>query len=193
MKNNKWWLWFVIPIAAITTWKLFRNTARQRSRVTDNITISEAQAAKFYSYFGITIAGGVVTATPIIKDSTLRLVGWLARNIYNWEQCQEAFRKLCGGNYTIIQAATMAMNTAEYSGFINVLTKAQSEKRIFCGDKDATTLYNADRYGGIAAEGFEAGEYVGRCESEDDMYYYYTSWRDGVTYQAPKTQFILKA
>lgn len=191
-ENNAWWLWFVIPIAALTTWKLFRNTAKNRDKAVEEMTISEAQAAKFYAYFGITIAGPVVTATPIVLDSTLRQVGWLARNIYNWDDCQKAFRQMCGGNYTIIQAATMAMSTAEYSGFINVLQAAQTQKRIFCGNNNATTLYNADRYGGFAGESFDANKYVGRCTQQDDMYYYYVSWRDGVTYQAPKTQFVIK-
>lgn len=190
--SSSWWLWFVIPIAALTTWKIFRNSAKNRNKATADMSISEAQAAKFYGFFGVTIAGPVVTATPIVLDSTLRQVGWLARNIYNWDDCQTAFRKMCGGNYTIIQAATMAMSAAEYSGFINVLQAAQTQKRIFCGTADATTLYQANRYGGYAGEGFKANEYVGRCTKQDEMYYYYVSWRDGVTYQAPKTQFVIK-
>lgn len=190
--SGKWYLWFLIPIAALTTWKIFRNTARGANRVTEDMTDSEAQAAKFYGLFGVKIVAGVAFATPVIKDATLKQIGWLARNINVWRDVQTAFTRLCGGNYTILQAASTALDTTNYNGFVTLINDAQKQSRIFCGDHDATTLYNADRYGGVAAENFEDDAFVGRCIGEDDMYYYYISWRDGVRYQAPKTAFILK-
>lgn len=187
--NNKWWLWFVIPIAGFTTWKLFRNTARQSNRVTDDMTTNEAQAALFYGYFGITKALGIVTATPIIKNSTLQRVGWLARNINKWDKVQTAFTKMCGGNYTIWQAASMAMDTSNYQGFTSLINNALTQPRIFCGANNSATLYNADHYGGIAGENFNANAFVGRCIGEDADYYNYYSYKDGCLYQAPKGRF----
>lgn len=189
--KNKWWLWFVIPIAGLTTWKIFRNTARQSNRVTEDMTTNEAQATLFYSYFGITKALGIVSATPIVMDSTKRLVGWLARNVNEWDKVQNAFTRMCGGNYTIIQAASMALDTANFKGFTSLISNALTQPRIFCGSQDSATLYNANRYGGIAGENFKANSFVGRCTGEDDMYYKYISWRDGCTYQAPKDSFYI--
>lgn len=190
--NSKWWLWFVIPIAGFTTWKLFRNTARGSNRLTEDMTDSEAQAAKFFGYFGVVVTGIVVTATPVIKDSTKRLIGWLARNINDWAVVQRAFTKMCGGNYTILQAASTALDTANYTGFVTLINNALKQKRIFCGSIAYHSLYNADRYGGNAGENFAANAFVGRCIREDDKYYYYVSWQDGYTYQCNKDYFILK-
>lgn len=195
MEDNKrisipWWTWFVVPGSALLLWKLFRNTARGANRVTEDMTDSEAQSAKFFGYFGVTIAFGVATATPIIKDSTLKLVGWLARNVNDWAEIQRAFTRLCGGNYTILQAASTALDTTNYNGFVTLVNNALTEKRIFCGSHDSSSLYHADQYGGIAGENFKANAFVGRCISEDDYYYNYISWQDGFTYQAPKTSFI---
>ena len=190
--NGKWYLWFVVPIAALTTWKIFRNTARGANRVTEDMTDSEAQAAKFYGLFGVKIVAGVAFATPVIIDATLKQIGWLARNINDWAVVQRAFTTLCGGNYTILQAASTALNTTNYNGFVTLISQAQKQPRIFCGGNDATTLYNANQYGGVAAENFKANTFVGRCTAQDDMYYYYVSWQDGCTYQAPKDSFILK-
>lgn len=186
-----WWAWFVIPIAGLTTWKLFRNTARGANRTTEDMTDSTAQAAKFYGYFGVKImpvAGAV--ATPVVLDATKKQIGWLARNINVWRDVQSAFTALCGGNYTIIQAATTALTTTDFNGFMSLINDALQQRRIFCGASDAVTLYNANRYGGSAAENFSANAFVGRCVREDDYYYYYYSWRDGVLYQAPKARFI---
>lgn len=191
-KGGKWWLWFVIPIATLTTWKLFRNTARGANRVTENMSDSEAQAAKFFAYFGVKIIAGVAASTPVLFDNTKRLIGWLARNINDWAVVQSAFTRLCGGNYTIIQAASNSLNTADFTGFITLITEAQRLPRIFCGASPAVTLWNANRYGGEAAEQFAPNAYVGRCTNEDDNYYYYISWLDGVTYQAPKDKFIIR-
>lgn len=191
-KGSKWWLWFVIPIATLTTWRLFRNTARRANRLTEDLTDSEAQAAKFFGYFGVKIIAGIATATPVVFDNTKHLIAWLARNINNWATVQTAFTRLCGGNYTILQAASTALNTADYTAFVTLLNNAMMQPRIFCGANPAATLWNANRYGGNAAENFAPNAFVGRCIDEDDMYYYYVSWLDGVTYQAPKESFILK-
>lgn len=189
-----WWAFFVVPIAALTTYKIFRNTARGANRTTEDMTDSTAQAAKFYGYFGVKITplNGAV-ATPVVLDATKKQIGWLARNINVWRDIQSAFTAMCGGNYTIIQAASTALNTTDFNGFITLINEAQGRSRIFCGASDAATLYGADRYGGTAAENFSANAYVGRCVSEDSYYYYYYSWRDGVMYQAPKDRFILTA
>lgn len=191
-KGGKWWLWFVIPIATLTTWKLFRNTARGANRLTEDLTDSESQAVKFYGYFGVKIIAGVPVSTPVLLDATKLLIGWLARNINDWAVVQSSFSRLCGGNYTLIQAASNSLNTSDFNAFVTLITEAQREPRIFCGASPAVTLWNANRYGGVAAEQFAPNAYVGRCIREDDMYYYYMSWRDGVTYQAPKDNFILK-
>lgn len=198
MEDNKgissipWWAWLVIPGSALLLWKLFRNTARGANKITRDLSSSEAQAAKFYGYFGITILPVTgATATPVVKNSTLNLIGWLARNINDWDRVQDAFTRLCGGNYTIIQAATTALNTSEYTAFMTLIENALRQKRIFCGNAAFHSLYNATRYGGIAGENFDANAFVGRCISEDDMYYSYISWRDGVTYQCEKQHFIL--
>lgn len=198
MEDNKkgisipWWTWFVVPGSALLLWKLFRNTANRANNVTRDLSSSEAQAAKFYGYFGVTILPVTgATATPVIKDSTLRLIGWLARNINDWNIVQRAFTQLCGGNYTIIQAATTALNTSEYTAFMTLIEKALRQKRIFCGNSAYHSLYNANRYGGELGENFDANAFVGRCIEEDDMYYHYISWRDGVKYQCPKEYFVI--
>lgn len=189
--KSKWYLWFVIPIAALTTWKLFRNTRGRSNRLTEDLSDSEAQAAKFYGFFGVKKAGGIAVATPVILDATKRQIGWLARNINVWRDVQNAFTVLCGNNYTILEAASTALNTSDYNGFVTLINDAQKQPRIFCGANDSATLYNAGRYGGFAAENFKANAFVGRCIDQDDGYYYYISWRDGVKYQAPKDRFII--
>lgn len=190
--GSKWWMWFVIPIAALTTWKIFRNTANRSNKVTEDMTDSEAQAAKFFGYFGVTIVMGIATATPVLKDSTKKLIGWLARNVNDWAVLQRAFTRMCGGNYTILQAASTALDTSNYNGFVTLVNQALTQPRIFCGSADAASLYNANHWGGQAGENFKAGAFVGRCTGEDADYYNYISWQDGCAYQAPKDAFILK-
>lgn len=187
-----WWAWFVVPGSGLLLWKLFRNTARGANKVTRDLSSSEAQSAKFYGYFGVTILPVTgATATPVIKTSTLNLIGWLARNVNDWNTVQTAFTKLCGGNYTIIQAATTALNTSEYTGFVTLLENALRQKRIFCGNNAYHSLYHATQYGGSVGENFDANAFVGRCIGEDEMYYRYISWRDGVTYQCEKQYFYV--
>lgn len=192
MEKSRWWLWFVIPIAGLTTWKIFRNTANQANHVTENMTDSEAQAVKFFGYFGIIVSGIIVTATPVVKDSTKRLIGWLARNINDWSVVQRAFTRMCGGNYTIFQAASTALDTTNYNGFVTLINNALTQKRIFCGSIAYHSLYNANNYGGQLGENFAPNTFVGRCTGEDNKYYYYVSWQDGCTYQCEKDYFLLK-
>ena len=190
--NGKWWLWFVIPIAALTTWKIFRNTARGANRVTDDMTTNEAQAVMFYGLLGVKNVLGTYVSTPTFLPDTLRKIGWLARNVNDWDKVQRAFTNLCGGTYTFFQAASNALAVNEYDAVVDLINTALTQRRIFCGDIIANTLYNANRYGGQAGESFQPNTFVGRCTGEDSDYYYYVSWRDGVTYQAPKDLFILK-
>lgn len=180
----------VLIVGGIVAIKLLRNTSRQANDVTDNINETNAQAALLYSYFGIVKVGSVATATPVIKTDTLRRIGWLFRNVYDWPELQRAFTKLCGGNYTVLQAASTALSTLEYTSVMALLDTALMQKRIFCGNIPYHTLYNVDRYGGIAGENFDAGAYVGRCIEENDTYYFYISQRDGVKYAADKKYFI---
>ena len=188
--NGKWWLWFVIPIAALTTWNLFRNTSRSANRVTEDLNETNAQAAKLYDLFGVVKVGGFAVATPVVKTSTLQRIGWLARNIYDWAGVQRAFTILCGGGYTVLQAASTALSTDEYNAFQNLIQKALTQKRIFCGDVAYHTLYNPSNYGGQVGENFKANQYVGRCISTNDKYYGYISQSDGVQYAAERQFFV---
>ena len=113
-------MWFAITILAVGAWKILRNTAKAANRLTEDLTDSEAQAVKFYGYFGIVKFGGVASATPILKTSTLQLVGWLARNVNDWPVVQDSFTTLCGNNYTIFQAASTAMDTTNYNAFVTL-------------------------------------------------------------------------
>lgn len=186
-----WWAWIAIPILGVATWRIFRNTSRSANRLTEDLTDSEAQAAKFISYFGVHIVAGVAFATPVLKTSTLYQIGWLARNINDWAILQRAFTTLAGGNYTILQAAETALSSSEYTAFVTLVNNALTQKRIFAKKDYAHTLYNANRYGGSIGETFMQNAFVGRCISEDEYYYYYVSWRDGVTYAASKEDFVI--
>lgn len=190
--KSPWWLWFVIPIAALTTWRIFRNTARDANRTTEDLTESETQAVRFFGLFGVKIVAGVAFATPILLDATLQQLGWLSRNVCNWSAIQNAFTTLCGGNLTIFQAAKTSLNTTEYNAFVTLINTALSQPRIFA--KDAYySLSNVNQYGGTAGENFTAGQFVGRCISENDVYYSYISQYDGKQYYAEKEYFELKA
>lgn len=186
-----WYLWFVIPIAALTTWRIFRNTARDANRETDDLSESETQAVRFFGLFGVKIVAGVAFATPIILDATLKQVGWLVRNVNDWQTIQRTFTTLSGGNLTIFQAAKTALSTADYNAFVSLLENALSQKRIVA-KSNYHTLYNVNNYGGSVGENFNAGQFVGRCISENDLYYSYISQYDGVQYYAEKDFFELK-
>lgn len=191
-KNNMpWYLWFVIPIAALTTWRIFRNTARDANRTTEDLTESESQAVRFFGLFGVKIVAGVAFATPIVLEATLKQVGWLVRNVNDWTTIQNTFTTLSGGNLTIFQAAKGALNTTEYNAFVSLLNTALSQKRIVA-KVNYHTLYNVGAYGGEVGENFNAGQFVGRCIAESDKYYAYISQFDGVQYYAEKDFFELK-
>lgn len=184
-----WWAWFVVPGSALLLWKIFRNTARGANRLTEDLTDSEAQAVKFYGLFGVYQVAGQAFATPVVLDSTKKQIGWLARNINDWATVQRAFTTLCGGNYTIFDAAKLALPTADYNAFVTLIYNALAQPRIFATTDYAHTLYNPTPQGGQLAETFKNNAFVGRCISEDNYYYYYISWRDGVKYAAPKDDF----
>lgn len=189
--DNKWYLWFVIPIAALTTWRIFRNTARNSNRTTEDLTESEAQAVRFFGLFGVKIVAGVAFSTPVLLDATLKQIGWLARNVNDWATVQRAFTTLCGGDLTIFQAAKTALNTTEYSAFVSLINTALTQPRIFA--KVAYySVYSIDGNVMMAGENFRAGQFVGRCISENDKYYVYISQTDGVKYFADKEFFELK-
>lgn len=189
-KTTLWWLWFVVPIAALTTWKIFRNTANAANRTTEDLDSSTAQAVKFFEYFGVVVTNLMVTATPVLLTSTKNLIGWLAMNIDDWQKVQRAFTQLCGGNYTIFQAASTALNSTDYSGFTNLIEKAQTQKRIFCTE-DSFSMRNVNQYGGVLAVNYNKGDFVGRCQREDDTYYYYTYYATGETLAVEKNKFKL--
>lgn len=195
MEDNKngipWWAWFVIPASGILLWKMFHNTSRSANRLTEDITDSEAQAAKFYAYFGVHTVFNVPYSTPVVLDSTKRQIGWLARNINDWTVVQRAFTTLCGGNYTLIDAAKNALSTSDFTVFISLVQNALQQPRIFSTADSAHSLYNANHYGGLLGETFAKNAFVGRCISQDADYYYYISWVDGVQYAAPKDEFKL--
>lgn len=174
----------------ILGYRLLRNTTNLANRTTNTLDNSKTQAAKFYALFGITKVGGVPIATPILRQETWNNLIRLSMNVDDWRVIQSTFTDMCGGNYAIFQAATNSLNTTEYGIWADTINAALSKKRIFCVTPHASLL-NADRYGGIAAENFNAGDFVGRCQSEDDLYYYYVSILDGVTYACDKKFFEL--
>lgn len=188
LNNNKYWL-LALPFVGVLLWKLFRNTANIANRETDTLNESTAQATKFYSYFGIVNVGGFAVATPVVLTSTKNNIALLVQNIDDWSVVQQVFTKLCGGNYTVLKAASSALNTSDYNGFTNLLQKALTQKRIYC-KRDSHSLKNVNQYGGTAAENFESGNFVGRCQSEDEYYYYYISQKDGNTYACDKDYFF---
>ena len=193
MNNKKfpYWLLLLVPAAGIATYKLFRNMARGINRTTESIDNSKNQALKFFEYFGVVVTNLTVFATPVVSTTTKNLIAYLAMNIDDWNVVQDTFTSLCGGNYTIFQAASTALISQNYSVFSDYITIALSQKRIFC-QNDSYSLRNVNQYGGVIAETFLKGDFVGRCQREDDTYYYYISINTGETYAVEKSNFYLK-
>lgn len=179
----------VAVFGSVVLFRFLRNTTKSANNATKDLTNSKKQAADFFSYFGIVKEGAIAVATPVVLTSTKDNIALLAKNIDNWEVVQDTFTTLCGGNYTIFQAAKTALNTTDYTGFSNLIAKALTQKRIFCKDDyQSFRIYN--RYVVEAAESFNKGAFVGRCQSEDDDYYYYISRTDGNTYACDKDYFF---
>lgn len=174
--------------------KLGINATNESNEQSENLTdISTQQAAKFYSLFGVVRQGGIAIATPVVLSDTKNKITWLAQNIYDWSKIQKAFTKLCGGNYTIIDAAKTALvNQDNYNAFIDYINKAQKQKKIFCGEIPYYSEVNITAYGGMVYKNFEAGQYVGRCQNTDNGYYLYYDSENGQLAGCETKRFILK-
>ena len=174
--------------------KLGINATNESNEQSENLTdISTQQAAKFYSLFGVVRQGGIAIATPVVLSDTKNKITWLAQNIYDWSKIQKAFTKLCGGNYTIIDAAKTALvNQDNYNAFIDYINKAQKQKKIFCGEIPYYSEVNITNYGGMVYKNFEAGQYVGRCQNTDNGYYLYYDSETGQLAGCETKRFVLK-
>lgn len=182
----------VLTIGGVLLWRFLRNPTSNINQSTVNFTHSKQQAANLYAWFGVTRVNGVAFVPGItVLQKTLNLIAWLAANIDDWQVVQETFTDLCGGNYTVFEAAKSALSTNNFGVFSSLITDALKKKRIICNTANGITLKNANRYGGVAAEQFVKDDFVGRCQNTDDYYYYYISEKDGNTYAAPKKDFKL--
>ncbi len=170
---------------------LLHNPTADINQSTEDFNHSKQQAAKLYAWFGVVRVNGVAVSTPVVKQNTLNRIAWLAVNIDNWAVVQSTFTTLCGGNYTVLEAAKTALSVNNFGVFSNYISNALTKKIIVCNVENGITLKNANRYGGVAAEQFVKKDFVGRCQSNDDDYYYYISEKDGNTYAAPITEFKL--
>lgn len=181
-----------LSIVGVLLWRFLRNPTRGINQSTVDFTHSKQQAANLYGWFGVVRVNGVAVATPTFKSETLKRIGFLAVNIDDWQVVQETFTQMCGGNYTVLEAAKTALSTTNYGTLTSYIQNALTKKRIICASEVGHTFKNgADRYGGILAEQFVKDDFVGRCQNTDDYYYYYISEKDGNTYAAPKKNFKL--
>lgn len=170
-----------------------RRATNEANNETNNLQDdSTAQAAKFYELFGVIRQGGIAVATPVLLTSTKNKIAYLAKNICDWKKIQSAFTKLCGGNYTILEAAGTALSSTDYNGFLNLIADAQKKKRIYCGSSASYSMRNINSYGGIVFRNFEPGQFVGRLQKESDQYYFYIDSDDGTEAGCDKTKFVLK-
>lgn len=182
-----------LGVAGFLFYRLFRNTTGSANNVTANISEeSVRQATLFYGYFGIVKLqnGTFAISTPTFLESTLQKIAWLIVNIVDVADVQRQFSALCGGYYTLLQAAKTALSTSNYTIFVNYMNNAAKQKRIFCKDMAATTAISVSGNVEIAGESFAANQYVGRLQGENDNYYSYISMNNGKTYFARKTSFI---
>lgn len=184
-----------IGIAGFAIIKLLRNLLHNPTsdinQSTEDFNHSKQQAANLFAWFGVVRVNGVAVSTPVVKQNTLNRIAWLAVNIDNWAVVQSTFTSLCGGNYTVLEAAKTALSVNNFGVFSNYISNALTKKIIVCNVENGITLKNANRYGGVAAEQFVKNDFVGRCQSTDADYYYYISEKDGNTYAAPIREFKL--
>lgn len=179
-----------LTVGGFAALRLFRNTTNEANRETNYFDDSKKQATKLFGIFGIVKVGAVATATPIIKDSTKQQLAWITANICDWSVVQSSFTTLCGGNYTVIQAAKTALPTSDYNAWVNVLNLALSRKRIFCV-KQTQSFFQYSRDIETAGESFKPGDFVGRLIKEDSKFYYYMSQNNGKEYHCQKDFFKL--
>ena len=181
-----------VSLIGLLLWRLLRNPTRGINQTTVNFTHSKQQAANLFGWFGVVRVNGYAVATPTFKEATLKKIALLAVNIDDWQVVQDTFTQMCGGGYTVFEAAKTALSAANYGTFTAYIQNALTKKKIICDVANGITFKNgADRYGGVAAEQFVKDDFVGRCQNTDDYYYYYISEKDGNTYCAPKTDFKL--
>lgn len=181
-----------VSLIGLLLWRLLRNPTRGINQTTVNFTHSKQQAANLFGWFGVVRVNGYAVATPTFKEATLKKIALLAVNIDDWQVVQDTFTQMCGGGYTVFEAAKTALSAANYGTFTAYIQNALTKKKIICDVANGHTFKNgADRYGGILAEQFVKDDFVGRCQNTDDYYYYYISEKDGNTYAAPKKDFKL--
>lgn len=185
------WVWLAAPAAILLTYKLFRNIANSANDVTKSLDNSKKQALLFMDYFGVVVTNLTAFATPVTSETTKNKIALLAMNIDDWEVIQKTFTKLCGGNYTIFNAASTALNSQNYTVFSNYISTALTQKRIFCKE-DSYSERNINQYGGSVCANYQKGDFVGRCISEDSEYYYFRYIETGEKCGVNKTNFFLK-
>lgn len=185
----------LLGVAGVVLYKFLKNRTQQANLTSANLDdLSVAQAAKFFGLFGVVRAGGVAVATPIIKDSTQQLTMLLAQNIAIWPSVQAAFTDLCGGSYTVLQAAKRALSTSAYTQFVDYINVALTQKMMFTQNYPGLDIYaylNEVSYNTYKIT-FEANRYVGRCQGEIGNYYRFISQEDGGTYYIEKKFVVLK-
>lgn len=169
-------------------WYFLRNRTNSANEATEIMNNSKAQAATFFDLFGVVREGAIAVATPVVLTSTKNKIAWLAMNIDDWRIIQETFSALCGGGYTILQAASTALNADNNATFLAYVEDAQKKKRIFCKEVASYSVRFSNNIE-IVGENFDADAFVGRCQAEDSEYYYYLSLRDGLTYACSKDFF----
>lgn len=175
-----------IGIAVWGAFKLFGNRANGANSQTAELTATAEQAARFYDLFGVVRIGSLAYSTPILKSETLARVYNLAREIEDWPELQRKFTNLCGGNYTILEAAKTSLNTSEYSQFMDIVSATNKGKRIYA--KAAMKI--SGLLPTVPAFNFNANEYIGRVLKDSGTQVSF--WKDGAQYLVKKDSVILK-
>ena len=175
-------------LGGVLVYKLVVNRTGSANKSTVSLDNSKAQAATFFDLFGVVREGAFAVATPVVLTSTKNKIAWLAMNIDDWQVVQSTFSALCGGGYTILQAASTALNADNNAAFLAYIRDAQKKKRIFCKDKPSYSVRFSSNVE-IVGENFNKDAFVGRLQKEDSGYYYYISSRDGLAYACDKNNF----
>lgn len=138
--------------------------------------LSTAQAAKFFGLFGIERIGGLARATWVLKSDTLAKILSLAANIGNWSKVQQAFTALCGGSYTILQAASDALSASNYSTFVDTINKAVSLPMMYAAKGNAVAFSDVNNRSNAEHIEYSKGDYIGRCQETIGNYCKFQSW-----------------
>lgn len=182
----------LLGVIGIAAYKFFSNRTNDVNALTESISDdATAQATKLYGLLGVKRSGSVAVATPVLLESTLNQIMWIAQNIVDWKQVQSAFTTLCGGDYNLLQAASTALSSTYYNQFVSYVNKAVKQQRIF-GGSGTSWIYSYTNNQLKQYDTIRPGAYVGRLQVTQGNYYGFTSESDGKMYYAPKDKFILK-